>query len=208
MIKIEDLSLKIKNKELLSHINIEAKDGQITGLIGYNGSGKTLIMKCVCGFITSYSGKIYIDEKDMRKHSVEEFNMGIQIETPSFISFYTGFKNLKSLASLKNRIDDEKIEETMELVGLEPKNKLCVSKYSLGMRQRLGIAQAIMEDPKILILDEPFNSLDYEVSQNIRKILLEEKKKGKTIIITSHNPYDIEALCDVTYKVEKGKINY
>ena len=208
MIKIEDLSLKIKNKELLSHVNIEAKDGQITGLIGYNGSGKTLIMKCVCGFITSYSGKIYIDEKDMRKHSVEEFNMGIQIETPSFISFYTGFKNLKSLASLKNRIDDEKIEETMELVGLEPKNKLCVSKYSLGMRQRLGIAQAIMEDPKILILDEPFNSLDYEVSQNIRKILLEEKKKGKTIIITSHNPYDIEALCDVTYKVEKGKINY
>ncbi len=208
MIKIEDLSLKIKNKELLSHINIEAKDGQITGLIGYNGSGKTLIMKCVCGFITSYTGKIYIDEKDMRKHSVEEFNMGIQIETPSFISFYTGFKNLKSLASLKNRIDDEKIEETMELVGLEPKNKLCVSKYSLGMRQRLGIAQAIMEDPKILILDEPFNSLDYEVSQNIRKILLEEKKKGKTIIITSHNPYDIEALCDVTYKVEKGKITY
>jgi ABC-2 type transport system ATP-binding protein len=208
MIKIEDLSLKIKNKELLSHINIEAKDGQITGLIGYNGSGKTLIMKCVCGFITSYTGKIYIDEKDMRKRSVEEFNMGIQIETPSFISFYTGFKNLKSLASLKNRIDDEKIEETMELVGLEPRNKLCVSKYSLGMRQRLGIAQAIMEDPKILILDEPFNSLDYEVSQNIRKILLEEKKKGKTIIITSHNPYDIEALCDVTYKVEKGKITY
>lgn len=208
MIKIEDLSLKIKNKELLSHINIEAKDGQITGLIGYNGSGKTLIMKCICGFITSYSGKILIDEKDMRKHSVEEFNMGIQIETPSFISFYTGFKNLKSLASLKNRIDDKKIEETMKLVGLEPKNKLCVSKYSLGMRQRLGIAQAIMEDPKILILDEPFNSLDYEVSQNIRKILLEEKKKGKTIIITSHNPYDIEALCDVTYKVEKGKITY
>lgn len=206
MIELKNVSLKLKDKELLKNINITAENGEIVGLVGYNGSGKTLIMKCICGFINQYTGAIKVDGVDIRTISVEKLDMGIQIEVPSFLSFYSGFKNLKMLAGLKGNINDEDISEAMKLVGLNPDSKLCVAKYSLGMRQRLGIAQALMENPNILILDEPFNSLDYEVSQNIRRILLKEKEKGKTILITSHNPYDIETLCDKTYQVEKGEI--
>lgn len=206
MIELKNVSLKLNDKELLKNINITAENGEIVGLVGYNGSGKTLIMKCICGFINQYTGAIKVDDVDIRTISVEKLDMGIQIEVPSFLSFYSGFRNLKMLAGLKGSINDEDICEVMKLVGLNPDSKLCVAKYSLGMRQRLGIAQALMENPNILILDEPFNSLDYEVSQNIRRILLMEKEKGKTILITSHNPYDIETLCDKTYQVEKGEI--
>lgn len=206
MIELKNVSLKLKDKELLKNINITAENGEIVGLVGYNGSGKTLIMKCICGFINQYTGAIKVDGVDIRTISVEKLDMGIQIEVPSFLSFYSGFRNLKMLAGLKGNINDEDISAVMKLVGLNPDSKLCVAKYSLGMRQRLGIAQALMENPNILILDEPFNSLDYEVSQNIRRILLKEKEKGKTILITSHNPYDIETLCDKTYQVEKGEI--
>ncbi len=206
MIELKNVSLKLKDKELLKNINITAENGEIVGLVGYNGSGKTLIMKCICGFINQYTGVIKVDGVDIRTISVEKLDMGIQIEVPSFLSFYSGFKNLKMLAGLKGNINDEDICGVMKLVGLNPDSKLCVAKYSLGMRQRLGIAQALMENPNILILDEPFNSLDYEISQNIRRILLKEKEKGKTILITSHNPYDIETLCDKTYQIEKGEI--
>ena len=206
MIELRGVGLSIKDKELLSDVNIVAKDGSITGLVGYNGSGKTLIMKCICGFIQDYTGEIFIDDMDIRKKSLENYNMGIQIETPSFISFYSGMKNLQMLAGFKELIGDKEIKETMEKVGLDPNSKLTVAKYSLGMKQRLGIAQALMENPDILILDEPFNSLDYEVSQNLRDTLLDEKKKGKTIILTSHNPYDIDTLCDTKYMIRKGRI--
>ncbi len=205
MVKIEKLSLVIKTNEILSDVNLKALSGNITGLVGDNGSGKTMIMKCICGFITTYTGDIMIDEKNIKDTGVDKFNMGILIESPGFISYYSGFKNLKCLADIKNIISNQKIQETMKLVGLDHKKRIKVSEYSLGMKQRLGLAQSIMEDPDILILDEPFNGLDNKMSNKIRQMLIEMKQQGKTIILSSHNQNDIDILCDAVYRIESGK---
>ncbi|MBQ8326378.1 MAG: ATP-binding cassette domain-containing protein [Lachnospiraceae bacterium] len=206
MIKVQNLSLKIKNTEILKEINLEFIEGNIYGLIGRNGSGKTMLMKCICGFVNPTDGSIEADGKTIGKDIDYLEDAGVIIENPGFIPYYSGIKNLCLLAGIRNRVNKEEICQAMEYVGLDSKSKTPVRKYSLGMRQRLGIAQAIMENPRILVLDEPMNGLDKEGVEDVRKLLLEQKKQGKLIIIASHNTEDIEILCDDVFEMEKGAI--
>ena len=175
-------------------------------LIGRNGSGKTMLMKCICGFVKPTSGEITVDGKRVGKDVDFPDDMGIIIETPGFIPYYSGYKNLKLLAGLKNKIGKEQVRDSMKQVGLDPELRRHVRKYSLGMRQRLGLAQAIMENPKILILDEPFNGLDKDGVKEMREYLLSYKEQGKTILICSHSAEDIEVLCETVHEMDKGII--
>ena len=204
IIKVEDVSLTMQKTEILKNINITFETGQIYGLVGRNGSGKTMLMKCFCGFVRPTKGSIFVGDKKIGQDLDFIENAGIIIETPGFIPYYSGLKNLMILAGLNKKITKEEVKKTMEQVGLNPKLKRYVGKYSLGMRQRLGIAQAIMEEPDILILDEPMNGLDNQGVEDIRKILLEQKEQGKTIIIASHNREDIDILCDQVWEMNHG----
>lgn len=207
MIKVDNLSLTIKEHEILKNINHYFEKGKIHGLIGRNGSGKTMLMKCICGFVKPTEGTIHVDGKQIGKDCDFPDNVGLIIETPGFIPYYSGYRNLKLLADLNKKISGDKIKETMKQVGLDPNLKLHVKKYSLGMRQRLGLAQAIMENPDLLILDEPMNGLDKDGVADMRKYLLELKEQGKTILIASHSSEDIEILCDTVCEMDKGVLS-
>lgn len=183
-------------EQVLKGVSFTIPAGNIYGVVGNNGSGKTVLMKCICGFMKCDRGRILVDGRQVGKEVDFPDELGIIIETPGFIPNLSGYKNLKILASLKGRIGKKEIRETMKRVGLDPDMKKPVAKYSLGMRQRLGIAQAIMEDPGVLILDEPFNGLDRYGVVEIRTLLKELKADGKSILLASHNAQDIEELCD------------
>jgi len=204
VIEVDSVSLTIKKQKILDKVSLNCEEGKIYGLVGRNGSGKTMLMKCICGFIKPDEGEIKVLGKKIGKDCDFAPDTGIIIETPGFIGHYSGFKNLKLLAGINRKINDDKIREIMEFVGLDPDMKKSVRKYSLGMRQRLGLAQAIMEDPKVLILDEPMNGLDKEGVADMRKYLLKLKESGKTILIASHSAEDIAVLCDETREMEKG----
>ena len=204
VIEVDSVSLTIKKQKILDNVSLNCEEGKIYGLVGRNGSGKTMLMKCICGFIKPDEGEIKVLGKKIGKDCDFAPDTGIIIETPGFIGHYSGFKNLKLLAGINRKINDDKIREIMEFVGLDPDMKKSVRKYSLGMRQRLGLAQAIMEDPKVLILDEPMNGLDKEGVADMRKYLLKLKESGKTILIASHSAEDISVLCDETREMEKG----
>lgn len=206
MIEVQNVSLKVKAATILENINFQCEQGQICGIIGRNGSGKTMLMKCICGFVHPTAGTIQVSEKVIGKDTDFIPDAGIIIETPGFIPNYSGYKNLHILASIQNKIGKKEIREAMEKVGLDPDRKRSVKKYSLGMRQRLGLAQAIMEDPSVLILDEPFNGLDKEGVQDMRKYLLKLKDEGKAIVVCSHSSEDIQVLCDKVYEMEHGRM--
>lgn len=206
MIKIENVTLTIKKAEILKNITVNFEKGMIHGLIGRNGSGKTMLMKCICGFVKPTSGSIMVNGKRIGKDCDFPEDIGIMIETPGFIPYYSGHKNLKLLADLKGKIGKPEILSAMERVGLDPALKRHVRKYSLGMRQRLGIAQAIMENPDLLILDEPMNGLDKDGVRDMREYLLDLKEQGKTILIASHSAEDIDVLCDTVCEMDKGKL--
>ena len=207
IIDVKNVYLTIGKTQILKDINVSFEQGKIHGLIGRNGSGKTMLMKCICGFIKPTSGEITVDGKRVGKDVDFPKNMGIIIETPGFIPYYSGYKNLKLLAGLNNRIGKKEIMHSMEQVGLDPKLKRHVRKYSLGMRQRLGLAQAIMENPDLLILDEPFNGLDKDGVKDVREYLLSYKEQGKTIVICSHSAEDISVLCETVHEMDKGVIS-
>ena len=207
MIQVNNVSLTIKKTKILKDVSATFEDGKIHGLIGRNGSGKTMLMKCICGFIKPTEGTIFVSDKQIGKDCDFPASVGIIIETPGFIPYYSGYKNLKLLADLNKKINGEQIRETMKKVGLDPDLKRHVKKYSLGMRQRLGLAQAIMENPDILILDEPMNGLDKDGVGDMRKYLLDLKKQGKTILIASHSAEDIEILCDTVCEMDKGVLS-
>lgn len=204
-IQVNDIVLRFKKDILLDHVSYQCEQGKIHGIVGRNGSGKTLLMKCICGFIRPNEGHIYVRDKEIGKDIDFTPDTGIIIETPGFIPYYSGYRNLKVLAAINNRISRKDIENAMYQVGLDPTMKKRVATYSLGMRQRLGIAQAIMEDPSLIILDEPFNGLDKHGVEEMREYFLSLKKKGKTILLTSHNPEDIEYLCDTVVEMDHGK---
>lgn len=206
MIEVNNITLKTKEYTILDNVSIKVDKGEIVGLVGGNGSGKTMLMKCICGFYNDYSGTIEVGGKEIGKDIDFPENVGIIIENPGFIPYYSGFKNLKILADLRGKITEEDICSYMELVGLDPKLRRSVRKYSLGMRQRLGLAQALMEQPQLLILDEPFNGLDKEMVKDIRQILIKEKEKETTILLSSHNSDDIDLLCDRCYHLDAGKL--
>lgn len=206
MIRINDLSLKIKKDDILMNISLHIKKGKITGLVGRNGCGKTMLMKCITGFVKPTEGEVVFDGKKVGVDIDFPDNTGIIIETPSFIPYYSGMKNLMELASLKRKIGKKEVEDVLKQVGLyEARNKM-VRKYSLGMRQRLGIAQALMENPDTLILDEPMNGLDNDCVNLVRGILSQLREQGKTILLVSHNAEDIRVLCDEIYEMDKGRI--
>ncbi len=208
IIEVRGLSLTIGKTAILNDVTVSLEAGKIHGLIGRNGSGKTMLMKCICGFIRPTRGVVVVDGKRVGKDVDFPKNMGIIIETPGFIPYYSGYKNLKLLAGLRNKIGKEEIIQAMERTGLDPKLKRHVKKYSLGMRQRLGLAQAIMEDPDILILDEPMNGLDKDGVEDMRRYLIDLREQGKTILIASHSSEDISVLCDSVYEMEKGILQH
>lgn len=206
IIDVRNVFLTLGKTEILKDISVSFECGKIHGLIGRNGSGKTMLMKCICGFVKPNSGEITVDGKRVGKDCDFPQSMGVIIETPAFIPYYSGYKNLKLLAELRGKIGGEEIKNTMHRVGLAPEIKRPVRKYSLGMRQRLGLAQAIMENPDLLILDEPMNGLDKEGVQDMRQYLLDLKSQGKTILIASHSAEDIDTLCDTVCEMDNGKL--
>lgn len=206
LIQVKDVCKILEGQEILKHINLEFRSSNIHGIIGRNGSGKTVLIKCICGFMTATSGSIWVDEKRIGYDTEFIENAGFIIENPGFLNKYSGMKNLKYLASIRRIADNNRLIECMKMVGLDPESKKTVGKYSLGMRQRLGIAQALMEYPDIIILDEPMNGLDNSGVEEIRKILLMLKSEGKLIIIISHNREDINSLCDKVYEMDKGEV--
>ncbi|PXV88359.1 ABC-2 type transport system ATP-binding protein [Lachnotalea glycerini] len=205
-ILINNATKKYGNVNVVKHVNLTFEKGKIHGIIGRNGSGKTVLLKAICGLITLTEGEINIFGKVIGTDIDIIENAGVIIESPGFLSNYNAFKNLKFLSMINKKIENDAIYDALNIVGLEPKCKKKVGKFSLGMKQRLGIAQAIMEDPAILILDEPMNGLDNHGVAEIRDLLLSLKKQGKTIIITSHNKEDIEILCDTVVEMDLGSI--
>lgn len=203
---VEHLHKSFGKEEILHGIDRTFEAGKIHGIVGNNGSGKTVLMKCICGFLIPDEGYVRVNGKEVGKDIDFPENMGIIIETPGFLPGVTGLKNLKLLASLRGLADEKKIRQTIERVGLDPDLKKPVSKYSLGMRQRLGIAQAIMEDPSLLILDEPFNGLDKHGVAEIRQLIRELRTEGKTILLASHNQTDIDELCDTVCEMDAGNM--
>ena len=205
MIEVKNVSVIIGKNRILQDISVTFEKGKIHGLIGRNGSGKTVLMKCICGFMKPTSGAVFVEGKQIGKDVDFVPDAGVIIETPGFVPFYSGIRNLQILAALNHKIGNEEIREAMRTVGLDPGLKRHVKKYSLGMRQRLGIAQAIMENPKLLILDEPFNGLDKEGVEQMRNYFLKLKEQGVTILLTSHTSEDIRLLCDTVMEMEKGR---
>ena len=187
MVEIQNLVKKFGDVTVLYNISVKFEKGKIYGLVGRNGSGKTMLMKCICGFVPVTSGKILVNGKEIGKDIDVPENCGLIIENPGFLPEYSGYKNLKFLADIQGKIKKDDIYKAIQSVGLNPESKKHVGKYSLGMRQRLGLAQAVMENPELLILDEPLNGLDKEGVEDMRKYLLNLKKDGKTIIIASHS---------------------
>ena len=205
-IEVKNVYKSFKNIEVLHDVSLQVDAGSICGIIGRNGSGKTVLFKCICGFLQTDRGEIQIEGKAVGKDKSTLSNLGIIIESPGFLRHYSGYKNLEFLMGLNGKADREKINAVLGLVGLaEQKNKK-VGKYSMGMRQRLGIAQAIMEEQNILILDEPMNGLDNQGVEDIRKLLLKLKEKGTAILLASHNQEDIRQLCDFVYEMDSGRI--
>ena len=206
IISVENLTKKFGDVTVLENINLSFERGKIYGIVGRNGSGKTVLFKLIIGYLKPTSGRVVVCGKEIGKDGDFADNIGIIIENPGFLNGYTGFKNLEYLASIRNVIGKEEIRESMEKVGLDPCNNKRVGKYSLGMKQRLGIAQAIMENPEILILDEPMNGLDNQGVEDVRRILMGLRDEGKTIILASHNKEDIEILCDEVYEMDQGRL--
>ena len=206
-ISVNHVTKKFKEATVLRDVNVEFNKGEIHGLIGRNGSGKTMLMKCNCGLVPITSGTIIINQKQIGKDIQIPDNIGAIIETPGFLPSYSGYHNLLFLSKIKGIISRDQIKQSIRKVGLNPEDKKPVGKYSLGMRQRLGLAQAIMENPELLILDEPMNGLDKEGVSDMRTLLLELKRQGKTIILASHSAEDIDVLCDGVSEMEHGKLH-
>lgn len=206
VVRLEDYCKSFKSAEVLKNINLTLESGKVIGLKGKNGSGKTMLMRAISGLILPTSGKVYINDKELGRQISFPPSIGILIENPSFISNYTGFKNLKILESIQNRISDDEIRDAIRKVGLDPDDKRTFKKYSLGMKQRLGIAAAIMERPDIVILDEPINALDEAGAGLIKGLLDELKANGSLIIIACHDTEELNYLSDEIYEIYDGEI--
>ena len=206
MIEVKNAEKKFKEYRALDDVSLSFEKGKIHGIIGRNGSGKTVLFKCICGFLKLDAGEILVSGKRIGKDIEAPQDIGVIIESPGFLPNYSGYRNLHFLACIRNKVHKNEIQEIMKRVGLDPKSRKHVGKYSMGMRQRLGIAQAIMEEPSLLILDEPMNGLDNQGVADIRALLLKLKEEGKTILLASHNREDIEVLCDTVVEIDQGKV--
>ena len=205
-IKVDNAVKKFDKYTVLDHVNITCNKDEICGIVGRNGSGKTVLFKSICGFVKLNEGTITVNGKVMGKDMKVLKKAGIIIEEPGFLRNKSGMKNLEYLYMINNKRDKKYLRSVMENVGLDPYSRKKVGKYSLGMRQRLAIAQATMEDQDVIILDEPMNGLDNHGVQEVREYLLQLKKQGKTILIASHNREDIDVLCDKVYEMDNGRV--
>ena len=203
-IEVQNVVKRFRDQVVLKNVSISFEKGKIHGIVGRNGSGKTVLFKCICGLMHPEEGVILVNGKRVGRDVDMPEDIGAIIEAPGFLPNYSGYKNLCFLANIRRKIGKEEILNVLKTVGLDPESRKHVGKYSLGMRQRLGIAQAIMEDPEILILDEPMNGLDNAGVQDIRALLLGLKTQGKTILLASHNHEDIAALCDTVHEMDGG----
>ena len=206
MIQLDSVSKHYRQENVLSEITLHFTGRVIYGLVGPNGCGKTTLMRCICGFTRPSSGTVTVLGKRIGKDCDFAPSTGIIIETPGFLPHENARRNLTMLAGISGKASRERVDEVIRLVGLEPEEKKPVGKYSLGMRQRLAIAQAILEDPQILILDEPFNGLDQDGITNIHALLQTLKEQGKCIILASHSATDIAQACDVVYAFHQGRL--
>lgn len=206
MIQLDSVSKHYRQENVLSEITLHFTGRVIYGLVGPNGCGKTTLMRCICGFTRPSSGTVTVLGKRIGKDCDFAPSTGIIIETPGFLPHENARRNLTMLAGISGKASRERVDEVIRLVGLEPEEKKPVGKYSLGMRQRLAIAQAILEDPQILILDEPFNGLDQDGITNIHALLQTLKEQGKCILLASHSATDIAQACDVVYAFHQGRL--
>lgn len=204
LVAIRALSKRFEQEQVLKDVSLNLDAGRIHGIIGRNGSGKTVMLKCVCGFLRPDGGSVTVSGKVIGKDCDFAPDTGMLIETPGFLPHETGMDNLLWLARLTKKADKEKIRELIRLVGLDPADKKGVGKYSMGMRQRLGIAQALLEDADLLILDEPMNGLDNQGVKDMRRLFIRLREQGKTIILASHFAQDIEELCDTVHEMDQG----
>jgi len=208
VIEVCNVFKAFSGQPILENIQLQIEKGKTVGIVGGNGSGKSVLFKTICGFIRPDKGKVKIRGEVLGEGVDFPENVGVFINSPGYIEIYSGFKNLQFLAAINNRITDKQIKQIMNLVGLKPDNKTKVKDYSLGMRQKLGIAQAIMENQDILILDEPFNALDYKTYNDIKEIIRSLQATDRTILLTSHHFQDIEELCDVVYFIADGELKH
>jgi ABC-2 type transport system ATP-binding protein len=206
IIKLENVTKRIKGVTVLDHISFTFEGGKVYGLQGKNGSGKTMLMRAICGLLTLSEGEISMDGKILHKDMSFPKDTGALLENPSFLNSYTGLENLKLLADLQGGIKREELKECLKKVGLDPEDRRIYRKYSLGMKQKLGIAAAIMGNPKLVILDEPINALDESGVENVRKILAELKQTGAIILVACHDREELELLSDEIIKIAEGKI--
>ncbi|SDM15943.1 ABC transporter ATP-binding protein [Bacillus sp. OK048] len=205
-IEVSNVTKQFAGEVILENVQLKVAQGKSIGIVGGNGSGKSLLFKLICGFEKPTSGQVKIRQQVLGEKLDFPENVGVFINEPGYIELFSGYKNLQFLAAINNKISAKEIKTAMELVGLNPSNKTKVKDYSLGMKQKLGIAQAIMENQDILIFDEPFNALDYKTYQDMKAIIQELKSQRKTILLTSHHFADIEELCDEVYVIEEGKL--
>lgn len=207
MIYVQNVTKLFKGQTVLENVSFHFEAGRIHGIIGRNGSGKTVLLRLLCGLMLPTSGSVTVGGKVLGRDVDFAPDTGVIIETPSFLPFKSGYANLRDLASIRNVIGRDEIVQAIETVGLDPKSKKRVGKYSLGMRQRLGVAQAIMEHPKLLLLDEPMNSLDAQGVEDIRSLLLKLRDEGVTILLVSHDREDIDRICDTVSLLENRTLS-
>lgn len=204
VIEVSHVNKNFRDNKVLKDVSLRCESGKIYGLVGHNGSGKTVLFKIICGFLSCDEGTVSVDGKIMGKDKDMLTEAGIIIEDPGYLRNWSAYHNLEFLYTIRNKKDKAYLYSVLKKVGLDPKMKRPVGKFSLGMRQRFAIAQAIMEDPGILILDEPMNGLDKNGVEEIRRLLLQMKQENKLIILASHNREDIDVLCDEVYEMEDG----
>ena len=203
-IEVLNVSKVIKKRTVLQNINFQLERGKIYGFVGHNGSGKSMLFRVICGLVKPTVGTVKLFGDVLHQDISFPKSASVILEKPGFLEHYSGFSNLKFLASIRNQITDQDIKSTITKVGLDPEDKRPVKAYSLGMKQKLAIAQSIMEAPELILLDEPMNALDEDSVQNVYDIINAEKQRGATILLTSHNKIDIESLCDQVYKLREG----
>lgn len=205
-VQVKNVTKQFKETTVLKQVTASFEKGKIYGIIGRNGSGKTVLFKCICGLMAVTEGEITVLGQSIGDGLRVPKEVGAIIEAPGFLPNTSGYRNLYYLASLSGKPDREKIREAIRFVGLDPDSRKVVGNYSLGMRQRLGLAQAIMEDPELLVLDEPMNGLDNEGTKHMRKFLMDLRNQGKTIILASHSQEDIATMCDTVYLMDAGTL--
>lgn len=205
MIEIKNVSKTIDKQQVLKDINLTLEDGKTYAIIGHNGSGKSMLLRLICGLISPDTGNVLINKEEL-KNNINKYNFGVLIEKPKFLNNLTGFENLEILASINNKINSNDIDQILKTVDLYDEKDKKYRNYSLGMKQKLGIAQALMENPDIILLDEPFSALDKQSTKKIRELILKLKKQDKLIIIATHSKEDVNLLCDEVLEMESGMI--